>query len=490
MLCKLCVVINYLFEFPFVQEHTAPNTQVIEEVGLSPIITSPSTDQRSSITVTLTLSSTNFCQPHLTSSTIPIHHAPAALVTYSTTQDPSSSVPPITTPLQTNITSLLTTGHASSPPASVVGGAPTPLSRTQPQMESSSAVRSTTPVRTLPVDSHQRERPGVSSRVPSLPSANAGAITDEPQNAEPLVLDLTCAASNDQGIHHDGSAFEDSHSNDPGEDDDDDDDDDDDVIVLPGSTPRGRNRGMSTSALLDSGEDFQESPLPKTPRKSAKKKAVPQGNRKKGIPETKKGPSSLTKASPRERISRNKEIVTRSKSSTRGDKNSTSSHNLSRPAGRSEKPQNISKPRQPGCTNPVESTNSDTLRKRASKLSTSDGEPSSSTKARKPDPKPPRPLTRATGNRISTSDVIISQGDGSSPAGTVSKAQKHGRKRPLGDDNGDKDTAPSPRKKARSSEPHSPSKDANASEIALHTRGLNLITIHLWFDKLSTLFIV
>ena len=420
--------------------------QVVEEVGLSPIICSSSANQNPPINVTLTLSSSNFCQPCVVSSTMPV--CPS---THFTALPTSSSIPAL--PLTSNSSMPIT----SNPPVSVVGEVATPITRSLLQNVNKSVGAATSHTHSL------------------LPTSTDTTTHDEPQSSVPMVFDQTHTASHDRSIHDEVKfgVIEDSFCHDPGETDVNEGNEDDDVIVLPGSTPGGRNKGASSSSHpthLDSSEDFQESPLPKTPkRKSSKKNAGPQSNKKKNTSSVltrKKAPSSLTTASPRGRpLFAKKEIVTRSKALSRkqGSKNLSESCGLPQQSGMSDVSSSSFKPQQRERLETRQKSKPSTdVNKPASNTALTPG-PGSSTSSS-------RPVTRATGGEKITSDnadndVNIS----TTPAGHGKKNQGRERKRPLTDDESDRAATPSPRKKAKSSES---TLNGSASEIALHTRGL------------------
>lgn len=431
--------------------------QVVEEVGLSPIVSSSSANQNPPINVTLTLSSSNFCHPCVVSSTMPVCRTPGAPSTHFTTLQTSSAISAL--PL-TNIPSIPTSASTLDPLLSVVGGVATPLTRSLLQNVNESASTAT-------------------SHTPSLlPTCTDTTAHNEPQSPDPMTFDQTHAVSHDGNIHNEVQlgVVEDSYCHSPGEMDENEENDDDDVIVLPGSTPGGRNKEASSSSHpthLDSSEDFQESPLPRTPkRRSSNKNAGSKSNKKKNTSSTltrKKTPCSLATASPRGRpLFAKKEIVTRSKalSHAKGSKNLSENCRLPRQSGMCNVLTSGSK-----TSKPPQQERPETRHK--GKLSTDVSKPTSIS-VLTPDPGSSRscsrPLTRVTGNEKITCDNTDKIARiGTTPARHAKKNQVRERKRPLTDDDNDRAATASPRKKAKNSES---CLNSSASEIALHTRGL------------------
>ena len=194
----------------------------------------------------------------------------------------------------------------------------------------------------LPCNSRQSQEPvGPStSNVPSLPSTSKDAAqnnvhnpsltinsntvnnqVDEDAPGNPLTLDSEDIPE-DANYDNFGNTGHDSDRSSDGS---------DSVIVLHESTPAGRKQPVQ----LDSSEDFQESPLPKTPRRTAMKKATPQSHAKKtlsGVAARKRGLASASKGSPQVRTSvAKKVIVTRSMATSSGN-SSVESGTSTRPA--------------------------------------------------------------------------------------------------------------------------------------------------------------
>lgn len=113
--------------------------------------------------------------------------------------------------------------------------------------------------------------------------------------------------------------------------------DSDSVIVLQGSTPTTKRNQPSQPAQFDSSEDFQESPLPKTPKRTAAKKSTPQSRAKKPASSTIARKRGLTSSASRDSaqgrapVANKKVIVTRSMTTSRGSKNSVESGASTKP---------------------------------------------------------------------------------------------------------------------------------------------------------------
>ena len=113
--------------------------------------------------------------------------------------------------------------------------------------------------------------------------------------------------------------------------------DSDSVIVLQGSTPTTKRNQPSQPAQFDSSEDFQESPLPKTPKRTAAKKSTPQSRAKKPASSTTARKRGLTSSASRDSaqgrapVANKKVIVTRSMTTSRGSKSSVESGASTKP---------------------------------------------------------------------------------------------------------------------------------------------------------------
>ena len=398
--------------------------------------------------------------------------------------------PAITASSSTTVTTT------STPIMSLVGGATTPHSRPQLQIG--------------PDSESSTKRSGTFPQINSTPNVTLDHTQTE--DVDPLTLDQT---PRDDIVNE--SNVEESYYDDPGE------IDTDDVMELPGSTPGGIRRDESSSnrpTLLDSSEDFQESPLPKTPSRSPKKKTRPQSGKKKtpsSVSLKSRVLNSSSKESTRGRppSATKKVIVTRSMNRTGGEKHSsvkssTPSRRGTKSTGSHATPKsttNFNRP-QHECTDHLKATNSSTLTRPTNKRIPSslrkqscsprprqeptEGEASllTSAKTRRTQggkhkttsaPRPPlpptsRPATKPVGEKCTTSS-LIEKGSGSvsnvvrSPQRGVSSKRERGSKRRLTDDDSEGEQASGLRKKARRSESRSPLKGGNLSEIALHTRG-------------------
>ena len=212
-------------------------------------------------------------------------------------------------------------------------------------MESESEQGTMTPaVGDLPPNSRQRDEQGEmsASNAPPPLAASRGATQKEVHSSQSqnvnsdTVHDGNEVASGNQLSLDSESVLEDTYCGDPGNVDNTNDSssgsDGDSVIVLPESTPATRRNQLSQPAQLDSSEDFQESPLPRTPKRTPAKKSTPQSHAKKpasGIAARKRGAS---KESPQGRATvAKKVIVTRSMTSLRGSKSSVESGVSTRP---------------------------------------------------------------------------------------------------------------------------------------------------------------
>ncbi len=322
------------------QEHSPPSTQAIEQVCLSPAITS--SNQNSTISFTFTLSSSNFYQPDLNSSSPSVHVTPTPLITQSTMQ-PFSTVP------FPSVTHSATHTPAPSTIASTTlaqqddGGAISTHSRIS-DTDSDGDQGMVIPAEgDLPPDSHEHDEHA--SNAPSPPTVNKDTAQEE-------VLNSQSENVNGSTVHNDrnevvpgnqldsDSVLEDNCYGDPGSVDhinnSNSGSDSDSVIVLQASAPATRRDQSSQPAQLDSSEDFQESPLPKTPKRTAAKKSTPQSYAKKPASRVAAGKRGLTSTASKEspQVSASvakKMIVTRSVTSSRGSKSFVESGAATRP---------------------------------------------------------------------------------------------------------------------------------------------------------------
>ena len=304
------------------QEHSPPSTQAIKQVCLSPALTS--SNQSSSVSFTFTLSSSNFYQPDLGSSTPSIQVIPAPLITQRTIQ-PSSTVqfPAVAHSASHNLAPCT----ASSTPFVQPVGADAIATHSKTETMSFEGGKGTvTPaVGDLLHDSHQRDDQGETSTSP--PAAISRDVTQEEVHNSQSQNNSTAHIGGDD-VAPDNRVLLDSNSiledtcGDPGDIDDNGGSDSDSVIVIQESTPATRRNQSSRPTQLDSSEDFQESPLPKTPKRTAAKKSTPQSHANKPSPRVaagKRGLSSMvSKETPHVGAPPAKKmIVTRSMTSSR-----------------------------------------------------------------------------------------------------------------------------------------------------------------------------
>ena len=466
---------DIVFSVLLIQERTAPCTQASEELSLSPIITASSANRNPVVNVTLTLCSSNFYHPILTS-TAPILISPGLSTSCSTTQGTPASIPAITAAPQPQgaVKPSLSSAKTSTPLTTAsgctsgVGGATTPQSRTQ--VVNGVAAGSgnggsglVVPARVLPLDSHQLEQPGESphtlSATPAAANSTHAAQKEAhsvPQNADTKTLDQTRGSSHSQTPHNhehggSGSALDDGYCHGSG--------DDDDVILQSVFIPGGGKEGKSDTRVvtqLDSSEDFQESPLPKTPKKSPKKKTTPLSHRKRsssGIVTRKralnlaniKGPQGKPPTTKKVIVTRSMKTASSSRgheggTSTDGDKltkqvNKVSSSGdkppavakVNRPPSSSPdsrrtpipKPSPVSTPTPATRQTPAAANRPSTRASIGERSSTADVEKSSSSPASRHKPSPvstPTPATRQTPAAASRPSTRASIGERSSTA--------------------------------------------------------------------------
>ena len=325
------------------QEHSPPSTQAIEQVCLSPAVT-PS-NQNSTVSFTFTLSSSNFYQPDLSSSAPSIHITPTPLITQPPIQ-PSSAAPfPAITHSVTR--TLAPSTVACTPLVQPAGGGINTAHKTV-SMESEGDPASV--VRDIVLNSHDcdEQREISASSAPQPPAVRRGTAQKEVHNTQSQNVnsdtvhnDGNEVAPGNQLALHGESVLKDTYCDDPGNIDNTNDSssgsDSDSVIVLQESNPATTRKQLSQPAQLDSSEDFQESPLPRTPKRTPAKRSTPQSHAKKpasGVAARKRGLSSATsKESPQSRAPvAKKVIVTRSMTSTRGNKSSVENSASTRPA--------------------------------------------------------------------------------------------------------------------------------------------------------------
>ena len=310
------------------QEHSPPSTQAIEQVCLSPAVTS--SNQSSSVSFTFTLSSSNFYQPNLGSSTPSIQVIPSPLITQRTIQ-PSSTVqfPAIAHSASHSLAPYTASSTLFVQP--VGADAVATHSRTDTMDFEGDQGTVTPAVGDLPHNSHQHDDQGETSKSSAPPPAAVSRDTtqgevhnSQSQNANngTAHIDGDDVAPDNQLLLDSNSILEDTCGGDPGDIDDNDGSDSDSVIVIQESTPAtGRNQS-SRPTQLDSSEDFQESPLPKTPKRTAAKKSTPQSHTNKPSPRVAAGkrglPSTVSKETPHVAAPPAKKvIVTRSMTSSR-----------------------------------------------------------------------------------------------------------------------------------------------------------------------------
>ena len=171
----------------------------------------------------------------------------------------------------------------------------------------------------------------------TLPSTSKETYNNPSQNVNSNTVrnDGVGAAPGNQVSEN---VIEDTYCDDPGNIDHNNDNngsDSDSVIVLQGSTPAAQRNQSNHPTQLDSSEDFQESPLPRTPKRTPAKKATPRSYAKKpasGVAARKRELTS--KESPQTRApGAKKVIVTRSMTSSRGgNKDSSDGGGSARPA--------------------------------------------------------------------------------------------------------------------------------------------------------------
>ena len=207
-------------------------------------------------------------------------------------------------------------------------------------MENMSNQETITPLTDLPLNSQQREEQGERSaaNVLALPSTSKETHNYPSQNVNSNTRhnDGDGAAPGNQDSD---SIMEDTCCGDPGNIDNNNDSngsDSDSVIMLKVSPPATERNQSGHPAQFDSSDDFQESPLPRTPKKTPAKKATPQSHAKKpasGVAARMRGLSLVvSKESSQGRAPGAKQvIVTRSMTSTRGSKSSLESGAAARP---------------------------------------------------------------------------------------------------------------------------------------------------------------
>ena len=317
-----------LFIVSNMQEHSPPSTQAIEQVCLSPAVTS--SNQSSSVSFTFTLSSSNFYQPNLGSSTPSIQVIPSPLITQRTIQ-PSSTVqfPAIA---HSASHSLAPCTASSTPFVQPVGADAVATHSRTDTMDFKGDQGTVTPVvGDLPHNSHQHDDQGETSKSSAPPPAAVSRDTtqgevhnSQSQNANngTAHIDGDDVAPDNQLLLDSNSILEDTCGGDPGDFDDNDGSDSDSVIVIQESTPATRRNQSSQPTQLDSSEDFQESPLPKTPKRTAAKKSIPQSHANKPSPRVAAGKrglsSTVSKDTPHVTAPPAKKvIVTRSMTSSR-----------------------------------------------------------------------------------------------------------------------------------------------------------------------------
>ena len=196
----------------------------------------------------------------------------------------------------------------------------------------------------LPPDSCQRDEQGEMSATSAPPplAASRDATQKEVHGSQSqnvnsdTVHDGNEVAPGNQPSHDSESVLEDTYHDDPGNVDNTNDStsgsDGDSVIVLQESTPATRRKQLSQPAQLDSSEDFQESPLPRTPKRTPAKKSTPQSHAKKPGSDIAARKRGASKESPKGRATvAKKVIVTRSMMSSRGSKSFVESGVSTRP---------------------------------------------------------------------------------------------------------------------------------------------------------------
>ena len=316
------IVLDYcmiLFIVSNMQEHSPPSTQAIEQVCLSPAVTS--SNQSSSVSFTFTLSSSNFYQPNLGSSTPSIQVIPAPLISQRTIR-PSSTVQ-----FPAVAHNLAPCTASSTPFVQPVGADAVAMhSRTETMDFEGDKGTVTRAVGDLPHDSHQHDDQGETSASSAPPPASV--TQEEVHNNQSQNVNNSTAHIDEDDIAPDNQLLLDSNSiledtcGDPGDINDNDGSDSDSVIVIQESTPATRRNQSSQPTQLDSSEDFQESPLPKTPKRTAAKKSTPQSHANKPSPRVAAGKRGLSSTVSKETPhvgapTAKKVIVTRSMTSSR-----------------------------------------------------------------------------------------------------------------------------------------------------------------------------
>ena len=189
-------------------------------------------------------------------------------------------------------------------------------------------------VEILPHNSHQHDdQTKVSaSSVPPLPAVSRDTTQEEVHTSQSQNMNSSTVHIDGGGVAPDNQLPPDSDCiledtcGDPGNiNDSDGGSDSDSVIILQESTPDTRRNQPSQPTQLDSSEDFQESPLPKTPKRTAAKKSTPQSHVNKPSPRVVAGKRGLTSTASKETPlagapPAKKVIVTRSMTSSRSNK--------------------------------------------------------------------------------------------------------------------------------------------------------------------------
>ena len=179
---------------------------------------------------------------------MPIHHTPGSI---STCDTPSAPVIIAST--------FAASANTSTPLVSIVGGTTASNSRAQLLSCEGNNARIVEPVRII---SNETRQLGASPHVQATSSTRKVTAQRRAKNEVDPTKDGSC----------DPTSINDSCGHIPGEISVND-SDSFDVTVLPGSTPGGRNREKLKSkcpTLPDSSEEFQESPLPRTPERPPK----------------------------------------------------------------------------------------------------------------------------------------------------------------------------------------------------------------------------
>ena len=245
-------------------------------------------------------------------------------------------------------------------------------------------------------------------------------------------------------------------------------DDSDGVICLENSSaPVGRHLTRSSARLpnFDSSEDFQESPLPMTPRKSPRRRALPKTDKRQasvGRSTGKKAVHVSRKKASKERMPVTKTIVTRKNNMTSKQDHAASTSGDITPSRQSANHrETISRLEMNSCDKGATSV--------LKSPSSTDNNPPLSKQVSSPQSRPRRRHLRskATVEDLVSAFTEMSSSDEATPSPV--KAKGAGTKRSLENDEGLASSPP--RKKLKSSESTSPVKDGGRSESTIRTRG-------------------